>query len=331
MASSRGILIKSGEVIENVSRVNHVIFDKTGTVTIGKPVLKDMIVLENAWDRGYLLSLAASLEGLSEHSIGHAITTAARPAFSVSGFKTFPGKGVEGTAEGKRIVIGNRSFMEEHGIVMPHAQSYTEDIRDLEKRGETVVFMGWEGRVRAVMVVSDVVRAEAAEAVSEIRKMNYSLSLVSGDNQGTTESIASRVGIEHAVSEASPVKKREIVAEIQSAGEKVIMVGDGINDAPALTEAVVGLAMGRGTDIARESSDAVLVRNDLRLVPYFIRLSRKASGIIKENIFWAFFYNIIAIPLAVTGVLHPIVAAGAMAASSLFVVGNSLRVKRCGQ
>jgi Cu2+-exporting ATPase len=221
--------------------------------------------------------------------------------------------------------------MEEHGLAMPPGSSYEEEMRRSEKGGDTVVLLGWERRVRAFLVVSDVVREEAREAVEEIRKMNYALSLVSGDNAATTGSIASRIGIGHFIAEASPVRKREIIGEMQVRGGRVMMVGDGVNDAPALTEAIVGLAMGRGTDIAKESADAVLVRSDLRLIPYFIRLSRQTFRIIKENIFWAFFYNVVAIPLAMTGVLHPIVAAGAMAASSLFVVGNSLRIRRCGR
>jgi len=191
--------------------------------------------------------------------------------------------------------------------------------------------MGWDGVVRAFFVISDVVRDEAKEAIQEIKNMHYSLSLVSGDNAATTGSIARRLGIEHFISESSPVAKKRVVAEMQVRGNRVIMVGDGINDAPALAEATVGLAMGSATDIARESADAVLVRSDLRLVPYFIRVSQQTFRIIKENIFWAFFYNMVAIPLAFTGVLHPIIAAGAMAASSLFVVGNSLRIRRCGR
>jgi Cu2+-exporting ATPase len=331
LASSKGILIRSGEVIEKANGLTGLVLDKTGTVTVGRPVLRETVVMDCDLDRTSLLGIAASLERLSEHSIGQAIAAASSAVFSVSEFRAFPGKGVEGIIEGKRILIGNRSLMEEHGLAMPPGSSYEEEMRRSEKGGDTVVFLGWEGRVRAFLVVSDVVREEAREAVEEIRKMNYALSLVSGDNAATTGSIASRIGIGHFIAEASPVRKREIIGEMQVRGGRVMMVGDGVNDAPALTEAIVGLAMGRGTDIAKESADAVLVRSDLRLIPYFIRLSRQTFRIIKENIFWAFFYNVVAIPLAMTGVLHPIVAAGAMAASSLFVVGNSLRIRRCGR
>ncbi len=196
-----------------------------------------------------------------------------------------------------------------------------------EKNCDTVIYMGWDKRVRALFVISDVIRDEAIEVVDELRKANTTVSIVSGDNRITTGSIASMVGVDRAISEASPVAKKELVTDMQSKGHNILMVGDGINDAPALTEAMVGIAMGRGTDIAMESADAVLVRNDLKLILYFMNLSKKTFSIIKQNIFWAFFYNIIAIPLAVSGVLHPIIAAGAMAASSLFVVGNSLRIR----
>jgi Cu2+-exporting ATPase len=187
--------------------------------------------------------------------------------------------------------------------------------------------MGWDGRLRAFIIVSDVVRTEAAGAIGEIKKMNCAVEIMSGDNRVTTRSIASQVGVDTALSEVSPTGKKEHIAELQKKKEKVMMVGDGINDAPALTQASVGVALGRGTDIAMESADAVLIRNDLRLIPYFIGLSRKTFSIIRQNIFWAFFYNIVAVPLAVAGLLHPIVAAGAMAMSSLFVVGNALRIR----
>jgi Cu2+-exporting ATPase len=225
------------------------------------------------------------------------------------------------------IVIGNRMLMQENGIAVAGLQAFEETVGHYEKQGDTIVFMGWDGRLRAVMVISDIVRAEAVEAINETRKMNCAVEVMSGDTSATTQSIASQIGIDAALSEASPIRKKDYVAELQNEGHRVMMVGDGINDAPALTEASVGIAMGRGTDIALESADAVLIRDDLRLIPYFIGLSRKTFSIIRQNIFWAFFYNIVAIPLAVAGILHPIIAAGAMAASSLFVVGNSLRIR----
>lgn len=329
MASSKGILIRGGEVIENTSQADHVIFDKTGTITLGRPVLKEIMVFDPDVDREYILSLAASIERLSEHSIGHAITESANglDLFDASGFKALPGKGVEGIIGSKKIFIGSRGLMDESNCFSDSEQFLSDASLQFEKNGDTVIYMGWDRRVKALFVISDVIRDEAIEVVDELKKAKTAVSIVSGDNRITTGSIASMVGVDHAIAEASPIAKKELVTDMQSKEHKIIMVGDGINDAPALTEAMVGIAMGRGTDIAMESADAVLVRNDLKLILYFMNLSKKTFSIIKQNIFWAFFYNVIAIPLAVSGVLHPIIAAGAMAASSLFVVGNSLRIK----
>lgn len=329
MASSKGILIRGGEVIENVVKADHVIFDKTGTITIGRPVLKEIIIFDQDVDREYVLSLAASMERLSEHSIGRAIAESAKgiDLFNVSGFNALPGKGIEGIIGSRKIFIGSRGLMDESGCSCDSVQSLIDVSLQFEKNGDTVIYIGWDKRVRALFVIADVIRDEAIEVVDELKKAKTAVSIVSGDNRITTGSIASVIGIDHVIAEASPVAKKEIIAGMQDKGHKIIMVGDGINDAPALTEALVGIAMGRGTDIAMESADAVLVRNDLKLIPYFMNLSKKTFSIIRQNIFWAFFYNIIAIPLAVSGVLHPIIAAGAMALSSLFVVVNSLRIR----
>ena len=199
-----------------------------------------------------------------------------------------------------------------------------------EKEGDTVIYMGWEGSLRAMMVITDMVRLEAAAVVRELNAMHCTVSMVSGDNETTTRAIARRAGIDNILSGASPAAKKEFIARVQEKGTMVMMIGDGINDAPALVQAATGLAMGRGNDIALESADAVLIRNDLTLIPHAIRLSRKTFQVITQNIFWAFFYNVVSIPLAFFGLLHPIVAAGAMAASSLFVAGNSLRIGMAG-
>jgi Cu2+-exporting ATPase len=329
MSSSKGVLIRGGEVVENSGRLTHAVFDKTGTITAGKPALKEVIVFSNDMNKEDLLFFAASIESLSEHSIGHAITEAAQKISNlksnVRGFKAVSGRGVEGMIADKKILIGNAAFMKENKISMP---SFGEDVGRFEKAGDTVVYAACDGILKGLFVISDVVRDEAAAVIQELKGMGIHVSVISGDNKTTTSSIAASVGIDDVVSEASPVKKKEEIEDIQKRGGRVMMIGDGINDAPALTESAVGVAMGRGTDIAMESADAVLVRNDLRLIPYFIRLSKKTYSIIKQNIFWAFFYNIAAVPLAVSGMLHPIIAAGAMAASSLFVVGNSLRIRK---
>ncbi|MDO8723874.1 MAG: heavy metal translocating P-type ATPase [Syntrophales bacterium] len=329
LTSSKGVLIKGGEVIENVSKLTNVIFDKTGTITAGKPMLKEVLGTDGSMKNEELLSLAASIESLSEHSLGHAIADAAKGfgLRGVSAFKAVPGKGVEGKIEGRKIFIGNERFMTESGARFPD-EYYLKKVMVSEDVGDTVMFMAWDGLIRAVFVVSDVIRAEAKGVVQDLRKMKLNVSIISGDNNLTTQSVAAAVGMEHAIAEASPVRKKEYIGDLQSRSCNVMMIGDGINDAPALMESTIGVAMGRGTDIAMESADVVLVRNDLRLIPYFLRVSGKVYAVIRQNIFWAFFYNVVAIPLAVAGMLHPIVAASAMAASSLFVVGNSLRIRR---
>lgn len=330
MASSQGILIKSGEIIENSSRLDQVIFDKTGTITEGKTSLKEVIPIATGADSEELLRIAASLENLSEHSLGHAITTASRGSLlPVRDFRAIPGRGIEGIIDNRTIYIGNRAFMEEQAISTGGNHGSLEDFSlPHEKKGDTVISMGWDRKLQALFVVSDCLRPEAADAVRQIRCLGKEVTVVSGDNRTTTAAIASAAGINHAVPEMSPEKKRVFIRELQAEGKRIMMVGDGINDAAALTESATGVAMGRGTDIAMESADAVLVRNDLAVIPFFLSLSAQAYGVIRQNIFWAFFYNVVAIPLAVSGVLHPIIAAGAMAASSLFVVLNSLRIRK---
>lgn len=329
-ASAKGILIRGGEVIENSARVNNVVFDKTGTITQGKPQLKDVLVLDNSLRRDDCISWASAIESLSEHSLGKAVCDAdnSLERHEVSAFKAVPGEGVEGVIKGRKVYIGNRRRMINSGVTGAGIKACDERARFFEAKGDTVIFMSWDGRLRAAFVISDMLRPEAASALAELKRMGLAVSMVSGDNSQTTSSIAETVGIKDAMSEVSPVGKKDFLETLHSSGKKTLMAGDGINDAPALTASSVGVAMGRGTDIAMESSDAVLVRNDLNLVPYFIKLSRRAYSIIKQNVFWAFFYNIVAIPLAVAGILHPIVAAGAMAASSLFVVFNSLRIRK---
>lgn len=331
MASSKGILIRNGEAIENAGRTGSLVFDKTGTLTVGRPMLQEVVILDNEQNREDILTLAASVESLSGHSIGSAVIQAAsKKLLPVSGFAAIPGKGVEGTVAGKRIHLGNRAMMLGCNAPVPEGRPPEALATAYEKTGATVVYMAWENRVRAMIIVSDVVRDEAADTVSRLQAMDIDVSIISGDNALTTGAIASKIGVRHAVAEMSPGEKRDFIREAQHQGGRIMMVGDGINDAPALTEALVGVAMGRGTDIAIESSNVILVRNDLRLLPYFIGLSGRTYSIIRQNIFWAFFYNIVAVPMAISGALHPIVAAGAMAMSSLMVVFNSLRIKSAG-
>lgn len=330
IASSKGILLKHGEVIENVVQLSGVVFDKTGTITTGKPVLNRTMVMDHAMTAGELLKIAASLERFSEHSAGHAIMEAARglDTYDVRGFKAIPGKGVEGELDGLHISVGNIDFMGQKEIGV--SDDLRSSILPYETAGHTAVFMGWEEQVRAIFLVADSIREGAAETVGMLREMGLSTAIISGDAVTTTRAIASGVGIRDVIGGALPTEKRALIAGLQQKGGRILMIGDGINDAPALTEAFVGVGMGRGTEIAMESADAILVRNRLEAVPFFIGLCRRTFRIIKQNIFWAFFYNIAALPLAISGVLHPIVAAGAMSVSSLFVVFNSLRIRRCG-
>lgn len=330
MASSRGILVKDGEVIEKSASVTHIIFDKTGTLTEGRPSLREVVSLDPTLDTTYLCRLAASIENLSEHSLGRAITAASDDMFlPVKDFRAVPGRGVSGLIGDRVIFIGNRTFMQDGGIIGNDPVTRVDEMSlSFEKAGNTVIFMGWDGKVRALFIIADLIRQEAADTVTALRSLGLETELASGDNRATTEAVAAAAGIPHAHPEMSPDNKRHLIRELQAAGKRVMMIGDGINDAPALTESAIGIAMGRGTDIAMESADAVLMRGDLSLLPYFMRLSRRAYAVIRQNIFWAFIYNIVALPLAVSGMLHPIVAAGAMAASSLFVVTNSLRIRK---
>ncbi len=341
-ATARGLLVKSADVFESAARATDVVLDKTGTLTRGQSVLRDVVLFPAhprgagaGWSRDEIVALAATVERRSEHSLGRAVVEASRflpgPELEARGFRAVPGRGVSadvfsqrGGSAGERVVIGNRAFLADEHV--PAADDAVRAAAPLEAEGDTVVYAAVGGRLAALLVVSDVLRDEAKDAVAELRSLGLRLAIVSGDGPATTAAVAARVGIERAVAESTPVAKERELARMQGEGARVLMVGDGINDAPALTRATVGVAMGRGTDVTLESADAVLVRDDLRLVPELVRLSRLTHRIIRQNVFWAFFYNVVAIPVAVAGLLHPIVAAAAMAASSLFVVGNSLRI-----
>jgi Cu2+-exporting ATPase len=340
LATTRGLLLRGGDVVERAGRATHVLLDKTGTVTRGRPEVREVIALDPALGREGALALAAAVERRSEHHVGRAIADAARalsgPAdVEVTGFRAIPGRGVEGTAIARAagagtsgaatpVLIGNRALLAERGVAIP--APVDADARALEARGETVAFLARGGALAALFSIADAIRPESPAAIRALERLGLEVSIVSGDTRVTTGAVAAALGVE-AVAEATPVEKREVVARLQAGGRRVLFAGDGINDAPALTQADVGVAMGRGTDVTMESADAVLVRDDLALLPDLVRLSRRTYAVIRQNVFWAFFYNAVAIPLAMAGLLHPIVAAGAMAASSLFVVGNSLRLR----
>ena len=327
-ASSRGILLKGGDALERAGGVNAVLLDKTGTLTRGRPALRKVYPLSAGLGADAALALAAAAERKSEHHLGAAIREAAcalcGPALEPEAFVAVPGRGVVATVGGEEVLLGNRALLSEHGVAFP--EEAANQAAELEEGGETVVVLARSGQAAALLAISDPIRTEAPQAVGELRGLGLVPSVLSGDAARTTSAVARALGLSHKA-EASPVEKRDEVARLQKTGRRVLFAGDGLNDAPALSQADVGVAVGRGTDVTLESADAVLVRDDLGLLPELVRLSRTTVAIIRQNIFWAFFYNLVAVPLAMAGLLHPIVAAAAMAASSLFVVGNSLRLR----
>jgi P-type E1-E2 ATPase len=311
--------------------VDFVVLDKTGTVTEGKPVLAELFGI--GMTDAEATMLASALERRSEHSLGKAIVEAGQglPSCDVSEFSAVPGKGVRGTINGNTALIGSREFIESEGMTGSVDAALSADrlkkISESERAGSTVIYLSYRGNLAGVFIIADKPRNEAAEAVSMLTRAGLGVAMITGDNGETALAVAEKIGIASVQARVSPLDKAGEIRRMEDRGRRVLMVGDGINDAPALVGATVGIAMGRATDIALESADIVIMRPDLRLVADAVALAKKTFAVIRQNIFWAFFYNIIVIPLAVAGVLHPIMAAGAMAFSSLSVVGNSLRAR----
>ena len=322
-----GILIKGPEILESTRRIDTIVLDKTGTVTEGKMALAG-IVTATGVDRAEALRLVGAVEHASEHLIARAIADAALregPLPLVESFANREGLGVQGVVEGHALVVGRPSLLTEWGLE-PDGE-LTRAVADAQAAGKTAIAAAWDGQARAVFVVSDTVKPSSAEAIAELERLGLRAVLLTGDNEMTARAVAAEVGIEDVIADVLPAGKAEVVRGLQEQGAVVAMVGDGVNDAPALAQADLGLAIGTGTDVAIEASDLTLVSGDLRAAADAIRLSRRTLSTIKGNLFWAFAYNVGAIPLAASGSLNPLIAGAAMAFSSVFVVSNSLRLR----
>jgi Cu+-exporting ATPase len=326
--AENGILIRSGESLERAHKLQAVVLDKTGTITKGEPSLTDLVPV-NGRSRGELLRLAGIVEKKSEHPLGAAVYEAARSELGdledPDGFEAQPGKGVQARVGDRRVLVGTRAFLGDMGIASDGVEL---SIRRLEGEGKTVMLLAVGDKVEGLLAVADRIKESSRGAVERLKRMGLEVSMITGDNRRTAGAIAAQVGIERVMSEVLPQKKAEAVRELKAEGKVVAMVGDGINDAPALATADIGMAMGTGTDVAIESADITLMSGDLMSVPAAIQLSQKTMRKIRQNLFWAFFYNTVGIPFAALGMLNPIIAGAAMAFSSVSVVSNSLSLKR---
>ncbi|MFF5051025.1 heavy metal translocating P-type ATPase [[Kitasatospora] papulosa] len=323
-----GILIKGPEVLENTRKADTILLDKTGTVTTGRMTLME-VHTAGSTDETEVLRLAGALEHSSEHPIARAVAEGAAATVGTlpvpEDFANVPGLGVQGVVDGRAVLVGREKLLGAWAVELPEGLRAAKE--EAERNGRTVIAVAWDGEARAVLEVADAVKDTSAEAVRRLRALGLTPVLLTGDNKAVAESVAAQVGIDEVVAEVLPQDKADVVRGLQAQGRSVAMVGDGVNDAAVLAQADLGLAMGTGTDAAIEAGDLTLVRGDLRVAADAIRLSRRTLGTIRSNLFWAFAYNVAALPLAAAGLLNPMIAGAAMAFSSVFVVGNSLRLR----
>ena len=327
--AENGILIKGGDYLELTGKIDAVIFDKTGTITKGEPTVTDIIVSSDKFTKDDLLVNAAAVESLSEHPLGESVLKYARDNLkdipAAENFRSVTGKGVAAKVDGKTVYVGTRLLMQEQKIGYETLES---DLQDLENQGKTAMLVSIDGTLAGILAVADTVKDTSKKAIDELVNMGIDVYMITGDNQRTANAVAKQVGITNVFAEVLPENKAAEVDKLKKQNKIVAMVGDGINDAPALVSADVGMAVGTGTDIAIEAADITLMRGDLTVIPTAIKLSKKTMAKIKQNLFWAFVYNVIGIPFAAFGFLSPVVAGAAMAFSSVSVVSNSLSLKR---
>lgn len=327
-AAEMGVLFKGGEHLENTQAIDTVVLDKTGTVTKGEPSLTDIIVA-NGFEEEAVLQLVATAENQSEHPLAQAIVKGVREKgidlLVAESFEALPGYGIEAVVDGKTLLIGTRKLMDEHQVDL---HDFEENMEDLESDGKTAMLIAIDGKIAGVIAVADTVKETSKEAIQRMHELGLGVIMLTGDNTRTAQAIADEVGIDQVIAEVLPEQKSEEIKKLQDAGKHVAMVGDGINDAPALAVANIGMAVGTGTDIAIEAADITLMRGDLNSVADAIGMSRKTMRNIKQNLFFAFFYNTIGIPVAALGLLAPWVAGAAMAFSSVSVVLNALRLQK---
>jgi Cu+-exporting ATPase len=325
LGASNGILIKNASSLESAFKINTVVLDKTGTITVGKPMVADLQIY-NGFSNTDVIKFSMTLESKSEHPLGKAIMDYAEkinvsPA-DISEFNSYPGLGLTGKVDNKNIITGNRKILELNGVQLNESET------DIRLKINSSVYVAVDNQLAGIYHISDTIADSSIDAIKKLREMNLNIYMLTGDNEAAAESIAEKVGIDNIISEILPEDKAKVIKDLQSKGKIVAMVGDGINDSPALAQADLGIAIGTGTDIAIETADITLIKNNIMGISQAINLSHQTLKTIKQNLFWAFIYNIIGIPVAALGLLNPMFAAAAMALSSVSVVSNSLRLKR---